>query len=426
MNVKKFVALLMMLVMALSFACAEEKLTTYQEYVAADMQDEVLIEMYVQATQSWWSDKITVYAADHYGAYFVYEMACSEEDAAKLVPGTKILVHGYKTEWAGEVEIMDGTFTFVEDGETYIAEPVYVTEYLGTDELISFQNQKVVFNGMTVVSVTYKNDEPGDDIYVKLEKEGAEYDFCVERYLTGPETDVYAAVGALEVGDVIDVEGFLYWYENVNTHITAVKPAMTVHDAYVASAVDAEMEIPMYVQATQSWWDNKITVYAADKDGGYFIYEMACSEEDAQKLVPGTKILVHGFRGEWAGEIELMDATFTFVEDGDTYIAEAIDVTELLGTEELIKHQNEKVLFKGLEIVSITYKNDEPGDDIYVKVAYNGAEYDFCVERYLTGPDTDVYAAVGALNAGDVIDVEGFLYWYEGVNTHITAVTAAE
>jgi hypothetical protein len=41
------------------------------------------------------------------------------------------------------------------------------------------------------------------------------------------------------------------------------------------------------VQATQSWWDNKITVYAQDQDGAYFLYEMACSEEDAAKLVPG-------------------------------------------------------------------------------------------------------------------------------------------
>ena len=28
-----------------------------------------------------------------------------------------------------------------------------------------------------------------------------------------------------------------------------------------------------------------------------------------------------------------------------------------------------------------------------------------------------------ALNVGDVVDLEGFLYWYNGVNTHITKVT---
>jgi len=32
---------------------------------------------------------------------------------------------------------------------------------------------------------------------------------------------------------------------------------------------------------------------------------------------------------------------------------------------------------------------------------------------------------VQGLNSGDKIDMEGFLYWYEGVNPHITSVTAA-
>ncbi len=195
---------------------------------------------------------------------------------------------------------------------------------------------------------------------------------------------------------------------------------------YDAAELDAAVVIEAYVQATQSWWDNKITVYAQDKDGAYFLYEMACSEEDSTKLVPGTKIKVTGHKGAWAGEVEVMDATFEFVEGGDTYIAEALDVTELLGTDDLIKHQNKFVAFKGLTIKAIEYKNGEPGDDIYVTVEKDGAEYSFCVERYLTGPETEVYAAVGALEAGAKVDIEGFLYWYEGVNTHITAVKAAE
>jgi len=194
---------------------------------------------------------------------------------------------------------------------------------------------------------------------------------------------------------------------------------------YDAAEMDAEVVIETYVQATQSWWDNKITVYTQDEDGAYFLYEMACSEEDAAKLVPGAKIKVTGYKGAWAGEIEVMDATFEFVE-GEAFIAEPMDVTALLGTEELIKHQNKKVAFKGLTVEAIEYKNGEPGDDIYVTVSLNGQSYSFCVERYLTGPETEVYAAVGALKAGDVVDVEGFLYWYEGVNTHITAVAAAK
>ena len=150
---------------------------------------------------------------------------------------------------------------------------------------------------------------------------------------------------------------------------------------------------------------------------------MACSEEDAAKLVPGTKIEITGNKGEWDGEIEIVDGTFKFVEGGDTYIAEAFDATALLGKDELIDHQNEKVAFKGLTVDKIEYKNDEPGDDIYVTLTLDGASYNFCVERYLTDPDSDVYKTVGTLKAGDVVDVEGFLYWYQGANPHITAIT---
>ena len=199
--------------------------------------------------------------------------------------------------------------------------------------------------------------------------------------------------------------------------------AVMTHDEYIAAEMDAAVVIETYVQANQSWWDNKITLYCQSPDGAYFVYELACSEEDAAKLVPGTKIRVSGTKGAWAGEVEVMNGTFEFVPGDDTYVAEAFDATALLGTDELIDHQNEFAIFKGMTVEKVEYKNGEPGDDIYVTVGYNGASYSFCIERYLTAPDTDVYKAVGELNVGDVVDVEGFIYWYEGVNTHITKVT---
>ena len=456
---KKFFALLLALVMVLSLAACtnnpdptdpptdpptapptnppttpptdptdpEVPVMTHEEYMAAAKDDAVCVETYVQATQSWWDNKISVYCQSPDGAYFLYELACSQDDAAKLVPGTKIKVNGFKGEWAGEIEVMDGTFEFVEGGDTWIAEPADVTELLGTEELIAHQNEKVSFTGLTVQKIEYKNGEPGDDIYVTVGYQGQTYSFCVEKYLTGPDTEVYNTVAILNVGDVVDIEGFLYWYEGVNTHITKVTRTMAVmpHDEYLAAANDDPVNIVTYVQGHQSWWDNKITVYCQSPDGAYFLYELACSEEDAAKLVPGTKIIVTGYRGEWAGEVEVMDGHFYFVEDGETWIAEAADVTALLGTEELINHQNEKVVFNGLTVEKIEYKNGEPGDDIYVTVGYQGQTYSFCVEKYLTGPDTEVYKAVGELEVGDVVNVEGFLYWYEGVNTHITAVTPA-
>ena len=197
------------------------------------------------------------------------------------------------------------------------------------------------------------------------------------------------------------------------------------HADYVAAELDAEVVIETYVQGHQSWWDNKITVYCQSPDGAYFLYELACAESDAEKLVPGTKIRVTGYKGEWAGEVEVMDGTFEFVDDGETFIAEALDVTDLLTSEELIAHQNEFVAFTGMTVKAVEYKNGEPGDDIYLTLEKDGAEYSFCVEVYLTGPETEVYTTVGELQVGDVVNVEGFLYWYEGMNPHITGITVA-
>ena len=206
-----------------------EGVMTYAEYAEAAIDDEVVIEAYVQAKQSWWEDKATVYLQDPDGAYFCYDMECSEEDYDLLVEGQKIKVTGFKSEWSGEVEIIDATFE-IEDG-LWISEPVDATDLLGTDELIDLQNQRVSFSEMTVVSVEFKNEQPGDDIYVTLSLDDEEYEFCLEYYLNGDDADFYDLVSNLQEGDLVDVEGFLYWYEGPNTHITSVTVLETADDA---------------------------------------------------------------------------------------------------------------------------------------------------------------------------------------------------
>lgn len=203
------------------------------------------------------------------------------------------------------------------------------------------------------------------------------------------------------------------------------------HAEYIAAKVDDPVVIETYVQAKQSWWENKATLYTADKDGAYFIYNMTCSEEDYAKLVPGTKIKVTGYRAEWSGEIEVAEGATFEIEEGN-YIAKAVDLTDVFGTDALIDHQNEFFTVKGLEVVGMddgaafwySYDNSgEDGSDLYFKVKLGENEFTFTVESYLCGADTDVYKAVKELKVGDTIDVEGFLYWYEGVNPHITSVT---
>ena len=215
----------------------EVTVMTYEEYMAADLDTAVVVETYVQAKQSWWDDQATLYTQDEDGAYFIYNATCSEDDYALLEAGTKIRVTGYKSEWSGEVEIIDATIEILDDGDTYVAEPVDVTDLLADDSLSDYQNQYVSFTGMTVepstdangneVAFLYNWDGSGEagsdcDLYFNVSVNGETYTFTVEYYLCDETTDVYQAVTELEVGSVIDMEGFLYWYEGVNPHITSV------------------------------------------------------------------------------------------------------------------------------------------------------------------------------------------------------------
>lgn len=206
---------------------------SYAEYASAELETEVTIEAYVQGKQSWWDDKATVYLQDEDGAYFCYNMACSEEDYAKLTDGQKIRVNGFKSAWSGEVEIVDATFEVI-DGN-WIATPVDVTADLGTDDLINKQNQLVSFTGMKIeaskdadgneAAFLYKWDgsgEEGDDLYFNVSVNDKTYTFTVESYLCDKDSEVYKAVKELKIGDTVDMEGFLYWYEGANPHITKV------------------------------------------------------------------------------------------------------------------------------------------------------------------------------------------------------------
>lgn len=211
------------------------------------------------------------------------------------------------------------------------------------------------------------------------------------------------------------------------------------YDEYLAADVDSEVTIETYIQAKQGWWEDNgqgvATFYTQDAEGGYFLYNMPCSEEDYNdKLTAGTKIKVTGYKSEWSGEVEIMDATYE-VEDGH-YVAEPLDVTDSLGSDDLEKYMNQLITMKGLTVeaskdadgndVAYLYNYDgsgAQGDDLYFNVSANGATYTFTVESYLCDKDSDAYKAVEALQIGDKIDIEGFLYWYEGAQPHVTSVT---
>ena len=169
---KRILSLILVAVLALAcFSCGNaddpakksEGVMTYAEYAAAALESEVTIEAYVQAKQGYWEKDgqglATIYAQDLDGAYFIYDLKVTKADYDKMVNGTKLRVKGYKTEWRGEVEIIDATYEILEG--SYIAEAKDVTALLGTDDLIKSQNMFVSFKGMTVEA---SKDANGNDV----------------------------------------------------------------------------------------------------------------------------------------------------------------------------------------------------------------------------------------------------------------------
>ena len=263
---KKFIALLLALVMVMGLvACGTTNNTptttegtttaategtteassgavdimTYADFAAAALETAVVVETYIQAYESWWDGEIDLYCQDEEGAYYVYGVKCTEDEAAAFVPGTKVRVSGFKAAWDGEVEIIDAKVEVLEG--TYTVESALdTTALLGTDALEAEMNKLVAFKGLTVAAskdaagneaaFLYKWDgsgAQGDDLYFNVELNGNTYTFTVNAYMngTGTDSDVYKAVEALKVGDKIDVEGFLYWYNGAQPHLTSVTPA---------------------------------------------------------------------------------------------------------------------------------------------------------------------------------------------------------
>ena len=441
------------------------KAMTYAEYLAAEAKSDVIIDTFIQAKQGWWEkDGIggvaSFYTMDKDGGYFIYNMPCSKDDYdKKLVVGAKIRVTGKKAVYNGLAEIAEGaTFELLEG--TYVAKAVELTaqQY---EEAVKYQNQFFSLKGLEVVefgedlegnalSFGYGYDgsrERGDDAYFKAKVGDKVYSFLVESYLCDKDTDVYKAVEALKIGDKIDIEGFMYWYNGPQPHITKlvnnggaqVTKAMTYAE-YKAAEAKSDVVIETYIQAKQSWWEKDgiggvASFYTMDEDGGYFIYNMPCSKDDYdKKLVVGAKIRVTGKKAVYNGLLEISEgATYELLEG--TYVAKAKELSSDEFNTKAADYMNQFISLKGAVVMAFDnagaafgYKWNgagSQGDDAYFNVLVGDQLYTFLVESYLCDKDTDVYKAVEALKVGDIIDLEGFMYWYDNPQPHVTKLTVS-
>lgn len=230
--------------------------------------------------------------------------------------------------------------------------------------------------------------------------------------------------------------------EEATEEATDATVTVMSYEEFVAAPLDTQVTVETYIQAVESWWDGCVQLYTQNEEGAYYIYDLACTEEDAAQLVPGTKIRVTGFKAEWAGEVEIIDATYEILE-GEWTVEEAANVTELAqqGSEALAEKMNQLVQIDGMTVVASTdgegnevpylYKWDgsgSQGDDLYFNVQIGEQTYTFTVNAYMigTGADSDVYKAVEALQIGDTVTIGGFLYFYDGAQTHVTHLITAE
>ena len=204
---------------------------------------------------------------------------------------------------------------------------------------------------------------------------------------------------------------------------TIAESAMTYAE-YEAAELGDEVVIDAYIQGKQSWWSNKGTFYLQDDNGGYFVYELGCTEADYNdKLTIGSRVKIKGVKGAWSGQVEILGSEAgdeaiwqTVKAEPKIYVAQIIDFTK----EAMTAHANQLVQFVGLEVVEVTTPQSD-GGDIYYKVKKGDLTLTFCVESYLCNKDTAVYQKVLSLKAGDEINVVGFMYTYNDPQLHTTS-----
>ena len=197
------------------------------------------------------------------------------------------------------------------------------------------------------------------------------------------------------------------------------------YEKFLATDDNMMVFVDTYVQATTPWADDRVNIYAQSEDGAYYLYHTACPPVDAEKLVPGTKIRISGYKSSKFGGATIEDGIFQVLEDEEPRIFEAQDISALLGpqeaTEELALLINSLVRIPQLTVVKAA-EQQEDGDLIFY-ASVNGTTYMYKVEADLTDSSTTLYQSVQNLAVDDVFGLEAFLtYGEDGMCPTVTVI----
>ena len=206
--------------------------SSYSEFLSADDSLPVTIESYLQVKQAWSEGRTNIHLQDEFGAYYVSNLSCNQDEYQSLKRGQKLRIQGYKTEFSGQIQITDAVFSVL-DG-IYVAEPEDISDLLNTDELYLRQNRIVRFHAMKVepmfdgVSAFYYGwDNSGStvkdsDLYFTASNGKEALTFLLKTQVCGNDSDVYRTVERLRVSDVVDLEGILCWYNGPQPLVTSI------------------------------------------------------------------------------------------------------------------------------------------------------------------------------------------------------------
>ncbi|MBR4472280.1 MAG: hypothetical protein IKS55_01455 [Oscillospiraceae bacterium] len=220
--------------------------------------------------------------------------------------------------------------------------------------------------------------------------------------------------------------------DSISTKQEDYGQSVMTYQEYLAAQEDSRVTVDCYVQAKEGWHDGFCSVYAQNADGAYYLARLYCSENEYEDLVPGRLIRATGYKSHWADSLEISDASFVLL-DG-SWISEPADMTALIGTDELIRHQNEKVCFHGMKIEtmpdghSVWYIGwDNSGEEdqnaeLYFKASANGTGCSFTVKPSLCENAEKVIEILQQLQVGDTVDLEGYLRFYNGMLPRITEI----
>lgn len=448
----------------------------YENFMAAEAGDFVAIEGYVSAKQSWWADKATMYLAGENAGegYFIYEMTMTEAEYNNDYKiGAKVRIYGAKTIYAGEHEIMGKDINYdLSTVETAKASNhiVDITSSVKADDIEKYQNSKFTAtlkvkqypaqaegSNTTVAAngaYAYKGSEPTDDLYfILVDAAGNELSCCVEKYLTSAYATVKEALMSADftVGELVEVEGYLYWWEGANPHITSIRfgELDAMYETFMSTEDGEEVEVEGYLLGKTTYYNGKCNLYLAGATAegyttkfvengaeGYYVYDFECTQEQFDALTYMCFVNVKGTKALYAGMQEIINATVTKVSAPLNIGFSALEVADFTLVNEdtiaaMISLEGKIVEYTTTSSNTTVSSNKCYGaknggnDDIYFVLEDTyGNRIEFCVERYVDysiyGTTYEDYVEIlDTLEVGDTVEIQGANYWWYGPNPHV-------